>query len=193
MATDPTSSQGGIAPPLPSAPVVIEPSVCQICMKTMEEGQECLILNLCSHVFHGLCIETHLATSSECPTCKRNCQLSELRKLVIQPKGTLARSTGTKPRGALARHYQTRSVSRNLTQDNVESNPNAYNVDEPVRAPETNTPNVSIENVITQNDNQASVSNNGIDYQEINRLIEQNLTRLLSNMNFVPNTNPELP
>ncbi|XP_037827432.1 RING-H2 finger protein ATL8-like, partial [Lucilia sericata] len=160
MATDTNSPPGPIPPPLPTAPVFIEPSVCQLCKKSMEEGQEYLILNQCSHAFHSLCIETHLSTSSECPTCHRNCLLSELRKLVIQPKGSLPRPSGTKPRGAMARHYQTRSVSRNLGQDNNDSNPNAYCTDQPVRTPEANNVNVAIENSAQQSSNSANVSNN---------------------------------
>ncbi|KAI8126690.1 hypothetical protein CVS40_3298 [Lucilia cuprina] len=122
----------------------------------------------------------------------RLCLLSELRKLVIQPKGSLPRPSGTKPRGAMARHYQTRSVSRNLGQDNSDSNPNAYCTDQPVRTPEASNVNVAIENSAQSNNNSANISNNGIDYSELSRLIEQNLTRLLTNMNIVPNTNPDL-
>ncbi|XP_037818457.1 RING finger protein 145-like [Lucilia sericata] len=191
MATEPTTSPISLPPPLPSASVSIEPSVCQICKQSMSEGQSCLIINECSHAFHRSCIETHLATSSECPICKRHCQLSELKKLVIHPRGSLAKPTFPKPRGAMAKHYNTRSVSRNVGQNPSDTSFIMEPNEDPMPSSVTNAPNPTIDAVNEQN-NTAPNSNNGIDYQEINRMIEQSLSRLLANMNFASNNNPEV-
>lgn len=185
MATDPTSPLSSIPPPLPTAPISIETSVCHLCKKSMNEGQECLIINECSHAFHRLCIEAHLATTSDCPICRRSCQLSELRKLIVQPKGTLTRSMGTKPRGAMARHYQTRSASRNLGQDPTDSNLVLDPNDEPASVSANTNPQ-------NQANPQTTATDNNIDYQQINRMIEESVTRLLANMNFLPNPNSEV-
>lgn len=54
-------------------------NICSICSEVLIEDQSCMIIQGCSHVFHRICIETSLASSAECPVCKRSCQMSELR------------------------------------------------------------------------------------------------------------------
>ncbi|XP_065356264.1 uncharacterized protein LOC135950661 [Calliphora vicina] len=122
-----------LPPPLPLAPVCIEPSVCHVCNETMTEGQDCLIINQCYHIYHRQCIESHLADSSECPLCKRTFQLSELRKLNIVNK-ILPLTKGNpkgKGWGAVPKTYNTRSTTRNLFGDS--DNPTLENVATPDR------------------------------------------------------------
>lgn len=182
-----------LPPPLPLAQVSGETSVCKVCRDPMNEGQECLIIGECGHAFHGLCIENHLSTTSECPVCKRSCQLSELRKLVIpQQTGAITKLTRGRPRGAIAKHYNTRSTSRNLFQEplnaisNVAGNYIDTSEQEPSR-PNLNNPN-AFENQIVQ----TPVRGGGVspvDYQEINKLIEQNISKILQNLNLMPTPN----
>lgn len=117
--TPPSAMPPPVIPQPSFAPINIEPSACQICNLTMSEGQDCLIINECSHPFHRLCIEEHLISSAECPVCKCLCQLNELRSLVIQQRNVNVGkpSYRGKGRGAVAKHYNTRSRSRNLFQD----------------------------------------------------------------------------
>lgn len=123
-----TNVQTSIPPPLAQGPIYIEPSVCQVCNETMGEGEDCLIIHECSHAFHRECIEAHLATSSECPVCKRACRLCELRRLVINYKAAGFKATvRSKARGAMARHYNTRSSSHNLFSDVNPPNPTGLN------------------------------------------------------------------
>lgn len=180
-----------IPPPPSLAPVSIEPSACNVCNCTMSEGQDCLIISECSHPFHRSCIENYLTTTSECPVCKRPCQLNELRSLLILQK-TIAKPTNNKNkgRGAMAKHYNTRSTSRNIFQDpgnqfSLNSSMQGYNLQTPNRgAIGLNQNNINSPNQSTTN--QAAA--NAIDYNEINRLIEANLTRLLQNINILPNS-----
>lgn len=178
-------------PPLPVAPISIEPSVCHVCNQTMNEGEDCLIINECSHAYHRTCIENFLTNTSECPVCKRTCQLNELRKLVIRSK--IAPNVRGKGRGALASRYNTRSTSRNLFQD-VANNPT-----DSISTPDRTPPRQGNVVISSQNDNiQVSTdqgNNSGINYEEINRMIEQNVTKLLQNLNMLPtpNVNRNIP
>lgn len=171
----------------PMAPVSIQPSVCDICKETMNEGQDCLIISVCSHPFHRVCIESHLSTSSECPVCKHACELSELRTLVIalKPPPPPKVTTRGKGRGAMIRQYNTRSASRNLFRDNPTSlnnsaeqqltpNRNSGVSDNYVISPFANNPN-------SNPNNGTSV---GIDYTEINRMIEASISRMYQTLNF---------
>lgn len=94
---------------------------------------ECLILCGCSHSFHRICIETCLASSSTCPTCKRTCEPSDLRGIQavpLPPQGSRNTSKKSRGRGAISRSYNTRSTTRNLFQEsqnpllNISSGPN---------------------------------------------------------------------
>lgn len=174
-------------PPLPSAPIVIEPSVCHCCTQPMSEGQECLIIHECRHAYHRLCIEAHLSKSAECPVCKKTCRLCDLRKLVIQAKF----STGSLKdvgRGAVPKAYNTRSVSRNLFQQSQNANVSLDRVTTPDGNKQVKNAAHMSQHSIDQTPNGTNVDNL-IDYNEINRMIEQNISRLLHNMNLMPSTN----
>lgn len=175
------------------APVTVEPSACQICHVTMTEGQDCLIISECSHPFHRSCIENHLATSADCPVCKRPCQLDELRSLVIVQKVLPAmKPLGNrgKSRGAIAKQYHTRS-NRNIFVDlpssqlDVSSNDQAYGLATPDR------------NANRADGHSAAMAVPApvvsIDYGEINRMIELNLTRLLQRMPVFSAPQPQHP
>lgn len=187
------SPQPSLAPPpTTAAPVSIEPSACNICNATMTEGQDCLIISECSHPFHRACIEEYLSHNSECPACKRPCQLSELRSLIILQKSVPPSKGNTnrgKGRGAMSKQYHTRSMSRNLFQDPQSTN---YSFDTSLQG----TPNRCTIDSAQNNTHFIEQSNanqpiaNIIDYNEINRLIESNLNRLLQNMNVFPQSNP---
>lgn len=192
-----------LPPPLPLAPVYIEPSVCHVCNGTMNERDDCLIINECSHTFHRSCIEAHLSNSSECPVCKKSCRLCDLRKLVINPKGALRAHTRTKLRGALAHQYNTRSSNKNLLQESNPSEANAQEVlqesvhlndnmldpdniiENALNSPFRNSATNPTQDILTSPNNNAS----GIDYDQINRLIEANLTKLLQNVHLGPPAN----
>lgn len=203
MSVDKTPPSATIPPPLPLAPLYIEPSVCNICNVTMVDGDDCLIINECSHAFHRSCIEVYLSTSTECPVCKRSCRLSDLRRLVINVGTASSRPvTRSKGRGAMARPYSTRSTNRNLLQDSNQINPtgttlqgvqqevsqigndsldsnrsneNLLNISLPITSQ-----NPSHQNLPTSNNN-----TRGIDYEQINRMIEANISRLLQNLNII--------
>lgn len=165
-------------------------SGCNICNEPMTEGQDCLVISQCLHSFHRDCIERHLATSAQCPVCQHPCQLNELRTYVVTPKRPpmAKQSKRGKGRGAMARTYNTRSASRNLFQDvpNMSFDNGANPSTEPQQSP--NPPNsLGNGNIVlspfTNNNNPTPV----IDYGEINRMIETNLTRILQNLNVLPN------
>lgn len=173
-------------------------SACQICSEPLNEGQDCLFINQCSHYFHRECIESHLSASSRCPVCQHPCQLNELRTYVVTPKRQQPMSKQAKRgkgRGAMARSYNTRSASRNLFQDMATAG-NFQSDQQQI----SNQNNVSPNNgpfVLSPFDNNTSQpsANLGIDYGEINRLIEINITRILQNLNLSQNptkttTNP---
>ncbi|XP_037824418.1 uncharacterized protein LOC119612660 [Lucilia sericata] len=203
MSVDRTPPPANIPPPLPLAPIYIEPSVCHVCTETMVEGDDCLIIHECSHAFHRSCIESHLSTSSECPVCKRACRLCDLRRLVINANAATFRPTiKKKGRGAMARTYNTRSTSnRNLFQESDPSNTGETSMslgNEPENTQlatndilldttgnnnnRINSPIQNPEHLIRTPSNN---NNSSIDYDQINRLIEANITKLLQNMNIM--------
>lgn len=166
--------------------------VCMVCNENLTEGQDCLIISECSHPFHRLCIETYLSSTAECPVCKRSCQLSELRTWIIPPKATtMPRPSNNrgKGRGAMVKHYNTRSASRNLFQDQQ----NPLNTSTTMQSDQLQTPNRNA-NISSNNNfvispfqtqaNQPQQNGAGINYQEINRMIESNIVRILQNMNL---------
>lgn len=178
----------------PLAPVSIGPSVCHICNNTMTEGQDCLILNECSHAFHRSCIENYLATSSQCAICQRACELNELRKLIIeQPSAPMNKPPPkTKARGAMAKHYNTRSVVRNVFQDT--RNPlldiSGCSQGVPPSTPIRNVPNLTgncVVSPIPSTTNAPTASS--IDYHEMNRIVQENLSRFFQNFNLMPSSN----
>lgn len=145
-----------------------------------------------SHPFHRNCIETHLASSAECPVCKHACELNELRNLIIVPKAPPIEKVNArdKGRGAMVRQYNTRSVSRNLFQDSQSASLNATavaqtdNLQTPIRnisALNNTNPGIS---PFQNNPNQPAAHTAIVDYNEINRMIECSVTRILQNLHF---------
>lgn len=167
-----------LQPTLPAAPLCIEPSSCLICSETMNEGEDSLIIEECSHIFHRICIEGHLSGSSECPICKRACQLSELRKLSIVPKSAPpSRPFHNKGRGrgAVSKQYNTRSTTRNLFSEQQQNWQNLSLGAQSGQTPERNA-------ILSQH----NIVANSIDYSEINRMIETNMNRILQNFTLIP-------
>lgn len=167
---------------------------CKICNEKLSEGQECMILSECNHVFHDQCIETYLSHSAECPNCKRPCILSELKKINIQNKSLAfekAKGARGKPRGAMAKHPNTRSHSKNLFSESSQNtftefalnNENETEISlTPGRGKSpTNMP----QHVIGY---RTSNTQQGIDYNQINQIIENTVSRLLANLNLVPDS-----
>lgn len=202
-----TPPRSHLPPPSVAATGTDPVEICSICGEQLMETQDCLIINECSHCFHRVCIETSLASSSECPICKRACQLSELRKYIFLASNLPLQDTGAsisgtnintntsitnvphskppgkgKARGGQA-HYNTRSRGLfhdpktsflNLTQENHNNTPE--------RNQRIGNNNVSQTPVNRDN----TSANFDVDYEQINRMIEQNLTRLLGNLNIIP-------
>lgn len=181
-------------PPVdPQLPSVVssnsEHSTCPICSKSMAEGQECLIIAECSHPFHIPCIEDYLINHTECPVCKRPCQLNELRTFSItQKSGDIPKSTSNRSRGrgANTRHYNTRSNVRSLFHEQLNLNNSMSNqsVASPNRTSKNLIPNATI-SPVGNNTNDIHTNSSSIDYTEINRLIETNLAHLLQNLNLI--------
>lgn len=173
--------------PLPSiGPPSVETSVCNICKENITEGDDCLVLNECSHPFHRSCIETFMSTSAECPTCKRSCQPNDLRDLVIQAKNVPISKSNTmrgKGRGALSKHYNTRSSVRNLFQDHPSSSQN-HNPNSNV----TPSRNTEMSNNIFSPIQLANTSNT-IDCNELDKIVEASLTKILQKVNIIPGFN----
>ncbi|XP_046811234.1 putative uncharacterized protein DDB_G0282133 [Lucilia cuprina] len=192
MSLDRTPPPANIPPPLPSSSVSIEPSVCHVCKETMTEGQDCIIINQCSHTYHRQCIESHLENSSECPVCQRSFQLCELRKLNIVNK-ILPLAKGNpkgKGRGAVPKPYNLRSTTCNQFSESDNTNlDNLVTTDRPVRnISEANALNTPPHNEFYHSP-QRNINENNVDYNKINRMIENNINRLLANLNITPPAN----
>lgn len=149
---------------------------CHLCNNGMTDKVECLLIVGCSHIFHRHCIENHLASSNVCPICQQQCELSDLQKISFPTKQNKTRG---KPRGAMARQYHTMSYSKNLFQDQ-----NDTNVSEQVQV----TPNHR--NVSGSRPTNAQSM---IDYNEINRMIENSVSNILRNLNINTNFPSENP
>lgn len=239
MSSDGTNIQPNVLPSV--EPTNIDPTVCHICNETMNENDDCLVIQACSHVFHRSCIETYLSTSSECAVCKRSCQLNELKSFVIVPvnKPQATRAIGSKAstnkhrgRGAMSKYYNTRSTSRNLFSDVPSQSQNSnlsgheVNLTTPNRntsdanpvhfvlspvQPVNNSNHVLNNPIQTSNNlnhinfpiqvssnngqlgcNQVNANANAIDYNIINRMISDNLSQMLSQLNLIPGNNTNI-
>ncbi|XP_046812029.1 E3 ubiquitin-protein ligase RNF128-like, partial [Lucilia cuprina] len=100
---------------------------CIVCKELMLETHECLIIMNCNHVFHKECIERHLSQSMECPECHKACELADLKKFHIHdnsrqnPGSKSNANVRGKGRGAMAKRYHTRNVTKNLFNENANS------------------------------------------------------------------------
>lgn len=154
----------------------------------MSEGDNCIIIQECFHPFHRSCIESHLANSADCPICKRPCQPSELREVVILTKTIAPAKSNTirgKGRGAMSKTYNTRSTSRNLFND-PQSSISAANIT-PSRNAETLNQNVDIFSPVQGVNNTIASNSGNINYDQISRMIEASLARLLQGKNIPSN------
>lgn len=129
-----------------------------------------------------------MINNAECPVCKRPCQLNELRTFsVTQKSAPITKSTSSRSRGRVAntRHYNTRSNVRNLFHEQLNLNASMSNqfVASPNRSSRNFNPNAAM-SPAGNNSNDIHAKSNSIDYSEINRLIEANLSRLLQNLNL---------
>lgn len=168
-----------------------------ICMETLSEDQNCVIIQECNHIFHRICIETSLVNSSQCPVCKRSCQLSELRGYNFNVStnnntvfdsphiegsvpliNTTKPSGRGKPRGAKA--YNTRSHMRNLFNDCKQPLNTTQELVHQENGANQNEP-ISSRNNKAQNTKGGRVN---VDYDYINRMIEESMSRLLSAINI---------
>lgn len=159
----------------------IECHPCPQCNEMLSEGQDCLILNECSHVFHRNCIETSLANTSECPVCKLSCQLSDLKAVTIFQKNTNAvrQSNRGKGRGAMSRVYNTRNSKKNLFQEHQNS---LLDCSADLQGAASLTPTQHSRNMETI----IPTRTNLVDSSEIPKLVEESLSRILANFNILP-------
>ncbi|XP_037813341.1 RING-H2 finger protein ATL5-like [Lucilia sericata] len=184
-----------------SAPIIVSESepICQICNNLMTENDDCLNITNCNHSFHRSCIEYYLSNNTECPICKRPCELVDLKKInpLNKQNPSVKQIPGKRGRGAMAKRYNTRSHVRNLFQESQRSLhefSNVANDSEEVFTPghvnrpsQENSPNVD-------NPSNSRPSRNAratVDYEQLNKMIENNLTRLLTNLNLIPNANSQ--
>lgn len=176
-------------------------NICSICSEVLIEDQSCMIIQGCSHVFHRICIETSLASSAECPVCKRSCQMSELRVFplvsaniqstdspnVLSASKTNSNAQMYKPqykgRGRGGKVYNTRSNTRNLFSESH----NSLNTTQEFRNPDQNNRDqTNNERSGFRNDVPPTPNIPSVDYDYINRMIEQSMSRLLASLTVVP-------
>lgn len=164
-------------------------SICSICSKIMSTNHECTIITNCNHYFHRSCIEQFLSKTSECPTCKLPCELNNLKN---HSTNSFQKPVRGRPRGAMAGRPTTRSQSRNYLQDNQRSlleTSIGDNYEEQVQLPMESfpaTPTTS-QNANRQNTRNNRRQRNMIDSDQLTNVIENTVTRLLSNLNILPN------
>lgn len=201
------------SPPLPSNQDLPELcSACFICSEDMTEPQEILIIATCNHEFHRNCIETYLSKTSECPYCKKCCELADLtirrtesqvpRNSPVQQAPKQNIQTRGKARGAMAKKYNTRNASKNLNQEFRQTplvefstvNPcfdtENFSVNSPLRnvPPSYMVPNqTQIPQNLTYTQNRPDVHSN-INVHQLNQMIESTLSRFLRNLNIGPNS-----
>lgn len=184
-------------------------NVCSICNEILLEDQNCVIIQECKHIFHRICIESFLATSSQCPVCKRACQLAELQRYYFPSNNPhfsespnpnsleqiqsnvqhFKPSARGKPRGAKA--YHPRSYSRSLFDEGQSSLNNTQEMSNNVN--DSRSKNTNDQNQGRQN-NQPAYKNARAyaDYDHINRMIEESMARLLTSLNILPQPAPNL-
>lgn len=174
-------------------------NLCSICSEALVEDQDCVIIQGCSHIFHRICIENSLGNSSECPVCKRACQMSELRSYNLSSTNAISMDTPNissasknnpnpqvykppyKGRGRGGKVYNTRSNTRNLFTETQ----NSLNNTQEFVLPHNNNREQPISERTT---NQTQNLSNQLDYNYISRMIEESVTRLLSSLTVVPPT-----
>lgn len=165
---------------------------CVICGDKMLEEHDLCTLSECSHSFHRNCMENHLASSTECPICKRQCSLAEIRKEKV--KGGI--SSRGKPRGAMAKTYKTRSQARNPHQDSFQNSFVDLDAIEGNLRVDTDVPRPSVDygyisrivkdTVTSTMQANRDISQPSVDYDRIGRMVENTVTRMVQNLNLIP-------
>lgn len=167
--------------------------------------QDCLYIAHCGHSFHRTCIEKYLSSSLDCPTCKRACELSDLRSMSIQAHGvqsslnefadppTLVQQVPkvktSFARGALSKHYNTRSTSRNLFQEGSQLlipdvSDNISISGEDITTPRPSGNKTHNQNTPTRQIQRSNAINYAVDYGRINQMIESSVSRIMQNLNL---------
>ncbi|XP_046808372.1 uncharacterized protein LOC124420207 [Lucilia cuprina] len=175
-------------PPLPPSTQPLTQSnigtICCLCGIRMDEKIECLLIVKCNHYFHRACIENYLSKENKCPVCMIACELADLQ-IVSFPvkKGRPNKNTS----GAVPKQCPTRSVIRNLFN---ESNPSGAS-NTPSRLRTSNRTDDNIQPA-SRNESVNFLPNSNqtlaVDYNEINKMIEINITKILQNLNLITNT-----
>ncbi|KAI8116182.1 hypothetical protein CVS40_11707 [Lucilia cuprina] len=178
-------------------------NVCIVCRDNIIDTQEILIIVTCSHEFHRNCIESALSQSAECPQCKCACDLADLvvkRADNTLPKNSPRPKSGNpsrgKPRGAMAKKHFTRNYTKSLGQEFAQQSSfdtNGSHVviqnDERISSPQMdhsfNRPG-NLAEPFPQTNNSQNITN-AVDYSQISQMIENTVTRLLGNLNILPN------
>ena len=177
-------------------------NICHICRNRIKDKIECLLIVRCNHTFHRTCIENFLSKESECPICRLSCELSDLQKVNLPFKRGRGKGVG---RGAIPKQYQTRSFDRKVDNEqnapliNISTNNSVETLTSPPRIKDNiisgnMSLNDNLEVPTIHAPNEHRTQNVTIDYNEINRLIECNVTRIIRNLNIVPNrVRPNVP
>lgn len=56
-------------------------NLCSVCNEQITvESKDCLMISVCSHIFHRTCLEPLLSDSTKCPRCRKTFELSQLHK-----------------------------------------------------------------------------------------------------------------
>lgn len=157
---------------------------CTVCGDKILEEQDIVTLSECNHVFHRICLENHLSNSPECPSCKRHCSLAEIRKDKVKH----ANSNRGKPRGAMAKAYNTRSQVRSLFPEKFQYNStDIENVrEEGGEISQLHTPRNSPfrnQNSDTQK-RPYKAPQTTVDYDHISRIVENTVSKMLQNLNL---------
>ncbi|XAR48026.1 hypothetical protein NMG60_11030717 [Bertholletia excelsa] len=50
--------------------VTVNCTTCAICLEDFQEGEMCIVLPVCNHVFHSACIKPWLIKKQKCPNCR---------------------------------------------------------------------------------------------------------------------------
>ncbi|XP_065365361.1 uncharacterized protein LOC135958385 [Calliphora vicina] len=193
---------------LAQAAPIVTVTKCLICNDDMTDTQDILVIATCNHEFHRICIETSLSQSAECPCCRKSCDLADLTIKRFEthlprnsPRPKQVAQTRAKARGAMAKKYNTRGASKNLNQEfaqtpiansgpsNLHLNTGNYEVNSPFRnnqyVPQSQTP---IQQNFQTLPNRPTIQPS-VDLSQLNQMIENSITRLLGNLNIIPNNN----
>ncbi|KNC25270.1 hypothetical protein FF38_01861 [Lucilia cuprina] len=179
---------------------------CLICNDDMTDTQDILVIATCNHEFHRKCIESSLSQSAECPCCRKSCDLADLTMRRTEthlpmnsPRPKQVAQTRGKARGDMAKKYKTRGASKNLNQEfsqtpladpgpsNQQLISENYELNIPLRnnqyIPQNQTP---IQQNFSTLQNRLDIQPS-VDYSQLNQMIENTITRLLENLNLIPN------